>query len=116
MGLVFKENNLRRILETRKTMTRRTGRNELKVGKIYPIKSQYYKKGKAKVLILRKFKQRLGDISLKDVQKEGFDTLAEFQAAWIRIHHSWHPEKVVTVYEFKLVSQNLHRPVSTSPL
>ena len=107
MGLVFKENNLKRVLEGRKTQTRRAGKYELQIGKIYPVKHKYFEKGKAKVLITRKFKQRLGDITPKDVEKEGFDTLAEFQAAWIRIHHSWHPEKVVTVYEFKIVS-SLH--------
>jgi hypothetical protein len=62
MGLVFKENSLKRVLEGRKTQTRRTGRYELQIGKIYPVKHKYFEKGKAKVLITRKFKQRLGDI------------------------------------------------------
>jgi hypothetical protein len=105
MGLVFKQNNLKRVLERRKTQTRRTGRYELQIGKTYPIKHKYFEKGKAKVLITRKFKQRLGDITPKDVKKEGFDTLEEFQAAWVRIHHGWNPNQIVTVYEFKLVNQ-----------
>ena len=105
MGLVFKENNLRRIFQGRKTQTRRTGRYELQIGKIYPIKHTYFEKGKAKVLITRKFKQRLGDITLKDVEKEGFDTLDQFQTAWVQIHHGWNPNQIVTVYEFNVVNQ-----------
>ena len=50
-------------------------------------------KGKAKVLITRKFKQRLGDITPKEIKKEGFDTLEEFQAAWVQIHHGWNPNQ-----------------------
>jgi len=103
MGLVFKKDNLEKILQRRKTQTRRTSRNELRVGKVYPIRCRYFEKAKVKVLITRKFKQRLGDISLKDVRKEGFDSLEEFQAYWTRIHGSWNPNLIVTVYEFKLV-------------
>jgi hypothetical protein len=105
MGLVFKENNLCRVLEGRKTQTRRTGKHELQVGKIYSIKHRFFEKATAKVLITRKFKQRLGDITLVDVKKEGFDTLEEFQAAWVRIYHGWNPKQIVTVYEFKLVGK-----------
>jgi hypothetical protein len=105
MGLVFKENNLKRVLEGRKTQTRRTGKYELHIGKTYPVRHKYFEKGKARVLITRKFKQRLSEITLKDVKKEGFDTLEEFQAAWVRIHHGWNPKQIVTVYEFKLVNQ-----------
>ena len=104
MGLVFKENNLQRVLDGRKTQTRRLGNNRLTVGKIYSVKRRYFDKGKAKVVLTRKFKQRLGEISLKDVRKEGFETLEEFQACWIRIYGSWDPDQVVIVYEFKLFS------------
>lgn len=103
MGLVFKENNLRRILEGHKTQTRRLGSREYKIGNVYGIRSRYFDKAKARVLITRKFKQRLGDISLEDIQKEGFNTLEEFQAAWVRINHGWNPDLIVTVYEFKVL-------------
>ena len=56
------------------------------------------------MLITRKFKQRLSEISEVDVKKEGFETLEEFQACWTRIHGSWNPNLIVIVYEFKLVS------------
>ena len=50
--------------------------------------------------ILRKEK-----LESKTSKKEGFDTLQEFQAARVRIHHGWNPNQIVTVYEFKLVNQ-----------
>ena len=103
MGLVFKEDNLQRVLEGRKTQTRRLGNNRLRVGRVYSVKCRYFDKGKDKVLITRKFKQRLGEISLKDVRKEGFDSLEEFQACWSRIYGGWQPDQVVIVYEFRLV-------------
>lgn len=103
MGLVFKEDNLKRVLEGRKTQTRRLGNNRLTVGRLYSVKCRYFEKGKDKVLITRKFKQRLGEISLEDVRKEGFASLEEFQAVWTRIYGRWDPGEVVTVYEFRLV-------------
>jgi len=103
VGLVFKKDNLEKVLQRRKTQTRRTSRNELRIGKVYPARCRYFELAKVKVLIIRKFKQRLGDISLEDVRKEGFETLEEFQASWTRIHGSWKPDIIVIVYEFKLV-------------
>ncbi len=102
MGLVFKKDRLQKGLEGRKTQTRRTSHNELKVGKVYPVRCRYFERAKVKVLITRKFKQRLSEISEVDVKKEGFETLEEFQACWTRIHGSWNPNLIVTVYEFKL--------------
>jgi len=78
-------------------------RNQLQVGKVYPIRCRYFERAKVKILIIRKFKQWLGDISLEDVRKEGFETLEEFQACWTRIHGMWDPNLIVIVYEFKLV-------------
>ena len=102
MGLVFKKDNLEKVLQRRKTQTRRTSRNELRIGKVYPIRCRYFERAKVKVLIIRKFKQRLGDICIADVRKEGFETFEEFQACWTRIHGNWNPDIIVTVYEFKL--------------
>ena len=60
-----------------------------------------------RILILRKFRQRLDDISLHDVRKEGYETLADYKKAWEEINGegSWDPEKIVTVYEYRLVAK-----------
>jgi len=68
----------------------------------HPARALYFERAKVKVLITRKFKQRLSEISEVDVKKEGFETLEEFQACWTRIHGNWKPDIIVTVYEFKL--------------
>jgi len=52
----------------------------------------------------RRFRQRLGDISLEDVQKEGYNGIEEFKETRKKIHGYWDPNLVVWVYEFKLVN------------
>ena len=69
----------------------------------YKIKDQYLSKGLGTIKITRSFKQRLGDISQQDAQKEGFKTRIEFMQAWNTINGSWNPDKIFTVYEFILV-------------
>ena len=39
-----------------------------------------------RILILRKFRHRLHDISLHDVRKEGYETLADYKKAWEEIN------------------------------
>lgn len=47
-------------------------------------------------------RERLGDITLEDVRREGYDTLEEFKEVWIRINKSWDPELEVYVVSFEL--------------
>ena len=63
------------------------------------------------IIIIRKFKQRLGDISLEDVGKEGYSSIEEFQRAWEEVHGlgGWNPDLIVTVYEFKLEERRKRR-------
>lgn len=44
---------------------------------------------------------------MKDMEKEGYSNLQEFQRAWEEVHGqgSWNPELIVTVYEFKVVNE-----------
>ena len=57
------------------------------------------------ILITRKFRQKLGDISQADAQAEGYKNLEEFKKAWTEIYGPWNPQKVVTVYEFKKIDE-----------
>jgi hypothetical protein len=56
-------------------------------------------------LITRRFRQRLGDITHEEAKKEGYHSVEEFGKAWEQIYGrgSWNPNKVVTVYEPKLM-------------
>lgn len=101
---IFKRKYIPLILDGRKTQTRRIHKQEWQVGKTYGVRDTWFSKPKAYIVILRKFRQRLGDISQEDIEKEGFSTLAEFKEEWTKINGSWDPESVVIAYEFKLVN------------
>lgn len=102
---VFKKRNLELVLAGHKTQTRRTHRQEWKIGHVYSARASWFKKAEAWILITRKLRQKLGDISDEDVKKEGFSTLAEFKEEWRKINGSWEPNTLVIVYEFKLCSK-----------
>lgn len=99
---LFKRDSIKKILSGNKTQTRRLHKRTWKVGKKYAIRDEWFGKPIAYIQITRKFRQRLGDISLQDVKKEGYETFEQFQAAWVHINHKWNPDGIVTVYEFKL--------------
>jgi hypothetical protein len=108
---VFKRRNLELVLAGKKTQTRRIHKQEWKIGHVYSARASWFEKAKAWILITRKFRQKLGDISDEDVKKEGFSTLAEFKEEWRKcgkINGSWKPDQVVIVYEFKLLDKSAH--------
>jgi len=49
------------------------------------------------VIIKRKSKQALGEISEEDAKKEGFASVEEFKKAWLRLYGKWDPKHVVCV-------------------
>ena len=110
MMAIFKRNHLRKVLAQEKTQTRRTHKYTWIIGKTYAIRDRWFSKPQGHITVTRKFRQRLGDISPEDVQKEGFSSLEEFKQEWTALHGSWNPEQIVTAYEFKLTdSKQLRR-------
>jgi hypothetical protein len=106
MMALFKRCLIPLILSGQKTQTRRAHKRGWIIGHTYKIKDQYLSKGLGTIKITRSFKQRLGDISEQDGQKEGFKNRAEFIQTWIKINKGvWNPDQIVTVYEFTLVSK-----------
>ena len=104
MLAIFKRRHLRVVLAQEKTQTRRTHRYTLSIGKTYAVRDRWFSKAQGHILVTRKFRQRLGDISPEDVKKEGFSSLKEFQEEWEEIYGpgSWNPDQIVIAYEFKL--------------
>lgn len=102
---LFKRRHIHKIHEGQKTQTRRTHKRTWKLSKTYSIRASYFGKPEGNIKIIKKFKQKLGEISSEDVKKEGFNSLEEFRKAWEEINGkgSWDPEQIVTVYEFELV-------------
>jgi len=104
---LFKRKHLRKILRGEKTQTRRIHKHTWKLGKIYGIRTSWFRKSEGYIKIIRKFRQKLGDISLEDIKKEGYSSLEEFRRAWEEINGlgSWDPDLIVTVYEFAYVEK-----------
>ncbi len=106
--MLFKKKHIELILAG-KTQTRRLpGKSaSYQVGRVYAIKDSWFSKAEGYILITRKFHQKLGDISLEDAKKEGYNSLEEFRRAWEEIHGkgSWNPKQVATVYEFRVVKK-----------
>jgi len=103
--MLFKKKHVEMILAGRKTQTRRLPGKSANygIGRVYAIRDRWFSKAQGYIKITRKFRQKLGDITLSDVQKEGYNSLEEFRRAWEEIHgpESWQPNLTVTVYEFK---------------
>lgn len=103
----FKRKHIDIILSGRKTQTRRTHTHTWKVGRTYALRDRWFSPAQAYILITRKFRQKLGDISQEDIKKEGYPNLQEFRKAWEEINGAgtWNPDLVVTVYEFQVCSR-----------
>jgi len=92
-----------KILAGLKTQTRRTHKHEWKIGHVYPLRDNWYAPPKGYILITRKFRERLGNISPLDIRKEGCESLEEYKQIWEEAQkRPWNPDEIVIVYEFKV--------------
>ena len=112
MLAIFKRRHLRKILEGTKTQTRRIHKYTLTIGKTYAVRDRWFSKPQGHILVTRKFRQQLGDISLEDVHKEGFSNFEEFKQEWEECYgpRSWNPNTVVIVYEYILKDTKTEDP------
>jgi len=104
--MFFKKKHIKKILKHRKTQTRRIGKRQYKIGHRYGIRSSRIEKSVAHIVIARRFKEKLGQISLEDAKKEGYESVEEFCRDWEKDFGSWNPEETVSAYEFELVSSD----------
>ena len=102
---LFKPELLEKILQGQKIQTRRIHAVRLREGHIYGIRCSRFEKSRAHIRILRATQQRLGDITLEEIQKEGFRNIWEFRDAWLKIYLRWNPDEIVTAYEFETVKE-----------
>jgi hypothetical protein len=102
--MLFKPEHRPMILEGRKTATRRSWKTpRVKVGGIYKAKLQMLSKEYfTRIKVTKLYQQKLGNMTLEDVKKEGYDTHAAFKEIWIKINGSWDPELRPYVIEFEL--------------
>ena len=105
--MLFKKKHVKLILEGRKTATRRlTG--QYKRGKVYAVQDRLYGRARCYILIVKKYRQKLGDMSEEDIRKEGCSSREEFIREWEESYGpgSYRPDLEVWVYEFKLVKND----------
>lgn len=105
--MLFKPEHKDMILNGTKTATRRDWKRPMvKVGGIYKAKLKMLSKDYfAKIKVTKLFKQRLREITIEDVRKEGYKTLWEFKKIWIKINNSWNSFDEVDVIEFEVVKE-----------
>lgn len=111
--MLFKKEHKEMILKGTKTATRRCWKKPMvKVGGIYKCKEKMLSKDYfAKIIVTKLFKQRIGEMTLKDVKKEGYSSGIEFAEVFAKINkinknNRLHGNKKVYVIEFELVKEN----------
>lgn len=103
--MLFKPKHKEMILNGTKTATRRNWKKPMvKVGGIYKCKLKTLsKKYFAKIKVIKLYKQRLREMTLRDVKKEGYSSLKEFFDVWSRINGIVHFHQEVDVVEFEVI-------------
>lgn len=61
-----------------------------------------YKPPIAYVIITKRRKQAIGEITEEDAKKEGFAGVEEFKQTWVKLYGNWKPKLEVWVYDFVL--------------
>jgi len=102
--MIFSQEHIDMILEGTKSQTRRKS-NKYEIGKSYSIQPGRGKPGivGARIKITKKRREKLGDISLSDVHKEGYDSIDDFIKVVRRINGEWNPKQEMYVFDFETV-------------
>ncbi|MEH7388200.1 ASCH domain-containing protein [Bacillus sp. JJ1521] len=97
--LVTMESDVKKVLEGRKTATRRNGRYA-DVGEIMTLEGRSFK-------IDRVYEQSLGELTDEDAKREGFNTVDEYKESILSYHPGmpWLPQMKVWVHEFSEVEE-----------
>jgi N4-acetylcytidine amidohydrolase len=97
--LVTMEDDVNKVLEGKKTATRRNGRYA-DVGEIMELKGK-------KFVVDNVYSQSLGELTDADAQREGFETVEEYKQSILSYHPGmpWLPQMRVWVHEFSSVEE-----------
>lgn len=97
--LVTKPEDIKKIIQGRKTATRRNGRYA-DVGEIMKLAEKSF-------IVDRVYSQALGDMNNEHAKQEGFETLEEYKQTILSYHPGmpWLPKMRVWVHEFKEISK-----------
>jgi N4-acetylcytidine amidohydrolase len=97
--LVTKEEDVQKVLEGKKTATRRNGRYA-DVGEIMELKGNKYSVEKV-------YSQTLGELTDEHARQEGYDSVEEYKQSILSFHPGmpWLPQMSVWVHEFTPVNE-----------
>lgn len=89
--MIFQPDLLAKILNGQKTETRRSIKEDVhrcryRVGYDYAVQPGRGREAVARLVVLATSRERLGDVSIGSVRREGFDTHDEFVACWRKLH------------------------------
>jgi uncharacterized protein YhfF len=97
--LVTKEEDVQKVLEGKKTATRRNGRYA-DIGEIMELKGK-------KFAVEKVYSQTLGELTDEHARQEGYDSVEEYKQSILSFHPGmpWLPQMSVWVHEFTLVNE-----------
>jgi len=101
--ILFKPEHVAPILTGRKTQTRRIGRRRWKVGSVHQARTSYHGKPFAYLRIVAVRQERLGEITLGDAVREGYNSISEYKEVFKRIYGHWDADMPVWVVDFEVV-------------
>jgi N4-acetylcytidine amidohydrolase len=93
--LVTLKEDIQKVLEGKKTATRRNGRYA-DVGEVMTLEGQEF-------VVERVYSQSLGELTDENARQEGFDSLEDYKQSILSIHPGmpWVPQMRVWVHEFR---------------
>ena len=110
--ILFKPEHVPLILNDIKTQTRRLWKKQrAKVGSTHQAKTTLYGVPFTHLKIIKSYPERLGDISQKDIIKEGYITFEDYKEIWIKLTGDWDPDLIPYVIEFKRDLEILYNKV-----
>jgi len=104
--ILFKAQHVEPILAGRKTQTRRKGPLRWLVGSVQQCRCGFQVPPFTHVRILRRWQERLGDISEADARAEGYGSRDAYFLAFRMIHRDYcDRDEVVACYEFEVIRE-----------
>ena len=96
--LVTVKEDVQKVLEGKKTATRRNGRYA-DVGEVITLEGQNF-------VVERVYSQSLGELTDEHARQEGYDSLEDYKQSILSMHPGmpWLPQMRVWVHEFRSVS------------
>lgn len=103
--ILFKPEHVPMILSGRKIETRRDWKSwRTRVGSVHKAKTEMMSRNYfARIEILERWEERLGDISDESIHNEGYDSREAYMAKFREIYGYWKPDKVIKVIKFRVV-------------